>query len=252
MLGRLRAWGTGPTVRSPTPGPCQAVWLYLHDPQLRAGIEALQAQRAQAQAAYWRQQDRDRQRCAGLARFIDHWWLGRSGPPHWATRGADSANELAVVFTGTTLRGLELLATYAHCFRRKSEVPVGLKPAGWFHRAAWYQRELQATAAFVGRRQAYPLCPVSEQARLDVKFRLRLVSVTATPTEALATQTELQKMGYSPSQIEALRPRGRTVQPDGPLLVSRLSGAAAGPPQLKGERDKKSCPISYLLFSGII
>ena len=89
---------------------------------------------------------------------------------------------------------------------RKSEVPVGLKPAGWFHRAAWYQRELQATAAFVGRRQAYPLCPVSEQARLDVKFRLRLVSVTATPTEALATQTELQKMGYSPSQIEALRP----------------------------------------------
>lgn len=207
--------GDRPHSAVPDARACQAVWLYLHDPQLRAGIEALQAQRAQAQAAYWRQQDRDRQRCAGLARFIDHWWLGRSGPPHWATRGADSANELAVVFTGTTLRGLELLATYAHCFRRKSEVPVGLKPAGWFHRAAWYQRELQATAAFVGRRQAYPLCPVSEQARLDVKFRLRLVSVTATPTEALATQTELQKMGYSPSQIEALRPVAERYNPMG-------------------------------------
>ena len=73
--------GDRPHSAVPDARACQAVWLYLHDPQLRAGIEALQAQRAQAQAAYWRQQDRDRQRCAGLARFIDHWWLGRSGPP---------------------------------------------------------------------------------------------------------------------------------------------------------------------------
>ena len=111
------AWegeSAGPHSAVPDARACRAVWRYLHDPQLRAGIEALQEHRAQAQDAYWRQQDRDRQLCAGLARFIDHWWLGRSGPPHWATRGADSANELAVVFTGTTLRGLELLATFAH------------------------------------------------------------------------------------------------------------------------------------------
>ena len=212
------AWegeSAGPHSAVPDARACRAVWRYLHDPQLRAGIEALQAHRAQEQDAYWRQQDRDRQLCAGLARFIDHWWLGRSGPPHWATRGADSANELAVVFTGTTLRGLDLLATYATCYRRKAEIPVGLKPAGWFHRAAWYQRELQATAAFVGRRQAYPLCPVSEQARLDVKFRLRLAPAVETAREMLATRTELQRLGYSPSLMQWLTPVAERYNPLG-------------------------------------
>ena len=65
----------------------------------------------------------------------------------------------------------------------------------------------------MGRRQAYALFPVSEKARLDVKFRLRLADVTDTPTAVLATQTELQQMGYSPSQIAALTPVAERYNP---------------------------------------
>ena len=200
-LGSAGAHSAIPDARA-----CRAVWQYLHDPQLRAGIEALQAWRAQEDDAAWQAQCRQRELQAHLEKFIDYWWLGRSGPAHWARRHPDPGNELAVLFTGTALRGLELLATFDTCYRRKAEIPADLKPAGWFHSSAWYRRELQATDAFVGRRQAYPLFPVSEKARLDVKFRLRLVSVTDTPGAVLASSTELQQMGYSPSQIAALTP----------------------------------------------
>ena len=205
MTGRAKARRRGRIRAIPDAQACRAVWQYLHDPELRAGLAALREWQEQEQDARDRGRQRDRQLCARLARLFDYWWLGRAGRPHWATRSADPANDLAVVFTGTTLRGLELLATYAHCYRRKAEIPAHLKPAGWFHRAVWYRRELQATDAFVGRRQAYPLFPVSEKARLDVKFRLRLAA-TDTPPGQLATRTELRHMGYSPSQIAALPP----------------------------------------------
>ena len=185
---------------------CRAVWQYLHDPQLRAGVEALQAWRAQAEDAAWQAQRRQRQLQARLEGFIDYWWLGRSGPAHWASRHPNPGNELAVLFTGTSLRGLELLATFDTCYRSKAEIPADLKPGGWFHSSAWYQRELQATAAFVGRRQAYPLFPVSEKARLDVKFALRLAPVGPTPDAGLANRTQLQSLGYSRKQIAALSP----------------------------------------------
>ena len=112
---------------------------------------------------------------------------GRSGLAHWASRHPDPGNELAVLFTGTNLRGLELLATYATCYRRKAEIPAELKPAGWFHSSAWYQRELQATAAFVGRRQAYPLFPVSE--------KQRLAPVEPTEAAGLANRHQVAEIG---------------------------------------------------------
>ena len=220
----------GPHSAIPDAQACRAVWHYLHDPELRAGLAALREWQEQEQDARDRGRQRDRQLCARLARLFDYWWLGRAGRPHWATRSANPAHELAVVFTGTTLRGLELLATYAHCFRRRADVPAHLKPAGWFHPARWYQQELQATSALVGRRQAYPLFPVSEKARLDVKFRLRLVSVTDTPTAVLATQTELQRRGYSSSQIKGLTPVAERYNPMGHFwylvynVPRRLSG----------------------------
>ena len=196
----------GPHSALPDARACRAVWHYLHDPQLRAGIEALQAWRRQEEEEVWQGRLRELRVSACLEHFIDYWWLGRSGPPHWTSRHPDPGNALAVLFTGTTLRGLELLATFDTCYRHKSEIPADLKPGGWFHSSAWYQRELQTSAAFVGRRQSYLLYPVSEKARLDVRFRLRLAPVANTPTAVLANRTELQRRGYSPSQIAALPP----------------------------------------------
>ena len=66
--------------------------------------------------AYLRQQQREWGIALRWTRFINHWWLGLYGRAHWTTRSADPANELAVVFTGTTLGGLELLATHATCY----------------------------------------------------------------------------------------------------------------------------------------
>ena len=238
----------GPHSAIPDAQACRAVWQYLHDPELRAGLAALQAWRAQEEEAVWQGRLRELRVSARLERFIDYWWLGRRRPAHWAAWRPDPDNDLAVVFTGTTLRGLELRATYAHCFRRRSEIPAHLKPAGWFHPARWYQRELQATSALVGRRQAYALFPVSEKARLDVKFRLRLVSVTDTPTEVLATRTELQQMGYRPRQIAALTPVAERYNPVAhfwypvyrvPDLEPALSrvGPAKQDPELPGTFD---------------
>ena len=88
---------------------------------------------------------------------------------------------------------------------RRRSLRISSRAAG-FTAAAWYQRELQPTAAFVGRRQAYALYPVSEKERLDVKFRLRLAPVQPAQGALLANRTKLQSLGYSPSQIEALTP----------------------------------------------
>ena len=213
MTGLQESPGAGPHSAIPDAQACRAVWQYLHDPELRAGLAALQAWRAQEEEAVWQGRLRELRVSARLERFIDYWWLGRRGPAHWAAWRPDPDNDLAVVFTGTTLRGLELLATHATCYRRKSEIPADLKPGGWFHPSDWYQRELQATAAFVGRRQAYPLFPVSEQKRLDVEFALRLAPVANTPTAVLASRTELQRRGYSSCQIEALTPVAERYNP---------------------------------------
>ena len=59
----------------------------------------------------------------------------------------------------------------------------------------------------------YPLYPVSEKQRLDVKFQLRLARVGPTEAAGLATRTKLQKLGYSPSQIAALTPVAERYNP---------------------------------------
>ena len=103
---------------------------------------------------------------------------------------------MAILFTGTTCRGLDLQDTHAACYYRRRDIPAHLKPASWFYPASWYRQALRAGAAYVGRRQAYPLYPVSEKRRLDRRFRLRLVAVA--DTDIVASRTQWRRLGYPP------------------------------------------------------
>lgn len=76
------------------------------------------------------------------------------------------------------------------------DIPADLHPASWF------RNELRACAAYVGRRQGWPLYHASEAERLRALYPLRL----ATPAEQLLTRTALLKAGYSRATIAAMTP----------------------------------------------
>ncbi len=61
----------------------------------------------------------------------------------------------------------------------------------------------------------YPLFPVSEKAHLDVNFALRLAPHGRREAAGLATRPELQRLGYSPRQIQALTPMAELYNPVG-------------------------------------
>ena len=199
---------------------CRAAWRYLYDPAVRADIDARREARRQEREDAWEvehalwvlemdAQKQERQRAEKATRFIDQWWLDRHGVSHWsaqyAWRDRDKAlDELCVLFCGATRRGLELLDAYPDaCYRRKADIPTHLKPESWFNDSPWYRRELQPSAAFVGRQRAWVLYHKDEKRRLDRKFRLRLEPAEDMENTITGSRSWLRRQGYS---VEGLEP----------------------------------------------
>ena len=188
------------------------VWLYLHDPAVRADIDArLEARRQEREDAWeveriledaaWTARRRDRERAERATRFLNRWWLRRAAVPHWtAGRQRHRVEDLyAQLFFGVSLAGLALLDRFETVYRRQKDIPGHLKPA------AWYQRELRPTAAYVGRSRAWPLYDVAEKRRLNRKYRLRFTSPPPdTDTHVSGSGSWLRKRGFTNREIDQM------------------------------------------------
>lgn len=91
-------------------------------------------------------------------------------------------------------------------YARPRDIPADLHPASWFPADTWFRNELRASAAYVGRRQGWPLYPESETERIRALFPLRLATPVTGPGEQLLTRTALLNVGYTRAMIAAMTP----------------------------------------------
>lgn len=191
------------------------VWQYLNDDDERQRVEAVRLDRQRDREAahlLWlerlerEQHARERQR--QNATFIGHWWLRDAGVRHWAgTLPATEATEtFAQLFFGKSLPLLALEDRFPVVYASPRAIPSDLHPASWFPAESWFRRELRASAAYVGRRQGWPLYPESETERIRARFPLRFATPATGPGEQLLTRTALLKAGYTRAMIAAMTP----------------------------------------------
>jgi hypothetical protein len=193
---------------------CRAVWRYLTVSSERKRIDAIYEEeqnthcarfvlRELAQEEY---NNRDA-KSKYMDRFIKRWWL-RKSEPHWAHNlwGRPEV-EFAKIFFGESLDRITLRDKVGNViYIRKKDIPANLKPASYFPKAPWFQRELEPCAAFFGPVRDWPLYDISEMDRISMLYPLRLVSLEIADDEILLTKTKLQKAGFSDKDIATLKP----------------------------------------------
>ncbi|WP_395224925.1 cytoplasmic protein [Salmonella sp. SKLX107313] len=136
-----------------------------------------------------------------------HWWLRCPDlQAHWsATLPVREATEqFAQVFFGKSMSLLTLEDRFTTVYTCSRDIPADLHPASWFPADTWFRNELHACAAYVGRRQGWPLYHASEAERLRALYPLRLATPATGPGEQLLTRTALLKAGYSRAAIAAM------------------------------------------------
>lgn len=195
---------------------CRAIWQYLRDEAERRRVDlqhrdrrlTREAEYALADIRYQTERRNDeRNRRAG--EFIAHWWQGLYGTrTHWSAGvPAREACELfAGLFFGKSLALLALEDRFATVYHSTKDVPAELHPASWFPAERWYQNELQACAAYVGKKQGWPLFHESEAGRIRALYPLRFEYPPLAPGETLMTKTALRKAGMSMKEIASLTP----------------------------------------------
>lgn len=195
---------------------CRAVWQYLNDDGERRRVDAVlrdrQLTREAERLLSVKQREYEqhlRERRLQADRFIRHWWLRCHGlQAHWAASlpVREATEQFAQVFFGKSLSLLALENQYPTVYAHSRDIPPELHPASWFPADTWFRNELRASAAYVGRRQGWPLYPESEAGRIRARFPLRLATPATGPGEQLLTRTALLKAGYTRATIAAMTP----------------------------------------------
>ncbi|EDZ3589425.1 3'-5' exonuclease [Salmonella enterica subsp. enterica] len=195
---------------------CRAVWRYLTDETERRRVDGLIHDRTTTRKARdilaseriradLRRADREKQ----AGQFIAHWWLHLYGTrTHWcsALPVRQAEESLAGVFFDKPLRLLALEDEFETVYRTPKAIPPQLHAANWFPAATWYRNELRPCAAYVGKKQGWPLFHESEAERIRELYPLRFSSPQLLPGEVLMTKTDLLKSGMSRKQISAITP----------------------------------------------
>lgn len=195
---------------------CRAVWQYMNDESERRRVDMVRRDRqlireaVHLRSAEQREQEqRHQERQQRADRFIRHWWLRCPDlQAHWsATLPVREATEqFAQVFFGKSMSLLTLEDRFTTVYTCSRDIPADLHPASWFPADTWFRNELRACAAYVGRRQGWPLYHASEAERLRALYPLRLATPATGPGEQLLTRTALLKAGYSRATIAAMTP----------------------------------------------
>lgn len=198
---------------------CRAVWQYLIDPQERQRIDAKwEAERQQREAKLQlylqerQKKEQDTRRAEQMNQFIRHWWLGLyGGDLHWSKQYCKKdeiiENEFSLIFFNQSLYALHLEDTFSIIYRSKKDIPIHLKPASFFLRERWFQEKLEPCAAYIGKKQAWPLYDITEKEKIEQCYPLRFCGQpTLAANEKLLTKTELKKHGLSDAEIQTLTP----------------------------------------------
>lgn len=202
---------------------CRAVWQYLHDPEEQDrvdNIRHLEKIEFEAKLALAEIEQKDRTASSihqeRMQSFWFSWWLKRTvtRPAHWASQlhYQDIANELALVFFGRSLKSLLVEDQFDTVYRNRKDIPDDLWPASRFSKEAWFQQELQPCAAYVSKKQAWPLYHKNETGRIADKYPLR--SFVAVPEgKDFYTKTDLRKKGFKLEDIESMKPAAERQNP---------------------------------------
>lgn len=194
---------------------CRAVWQYLHNPQERERVDALNRTRrlaSEAVSALRRAErteemrhDRWRDYMTG---FLQTWWLQRYGVAHWSRnqKPALVSESFALTFFGKPLALLTLEDQVSQVFTSRKAIPDNLRPASHFPKEVWFQAALSPSAAYIGKKSGWLLYDTAEDARIRALFPLRYQEPVRFPGDALLTRSALQKAGMTAQQIAALKP----------------------------------------------
>lgn len=195
---------------------CRAVWQYLHCPAERERVDTLTHEKrhqALADQALRRQHNeataRQERFSHFMTRFFTVWWLRRyEDDNHWSRscNKQKAQEEFAQIFTGKTLALLALEGQFDRHFLTTTAIPPHLKPASHFSKESWYQAELTPCAAYIGNKRGWPLYDISEKARIDALYPLRIAVPVLAEHESLVTKTALKKAGFSDKAIEQMTP----------------------------------------------
>lgn len=202
---------------------CRAVWQYLNDPEEQArvdNIRHLEKIASEARRALLEIERKDKianhNHQERMQSFWFSWWLRQpvNRPAHWAVRSyyPDLDNALALVFYGRSLKSLMMEDRFDTVYRNKKDIPDDLWPASRFSKEAWFQDELCPCAAYISKKQTWPLYHVSEAKRIADKYPLRM-AVDIPEGKVLCTKTELRKKGLKTSDIELLEPAAERQNP---------------------------------------
>ncbi|PHM47504.1 hypothetical protein Xmir_03247 [Xenorhabdus miraniensis] len=158
----------------------------------------------------WKRCHRDRVRADYMSQFINHWWLRLYGSDsHWSKKYQhwqvnELENEFALIFFEQSLYSLQLESKFEVIYKRRADIPSHLKTASFFVNEKWYRDELIACAAYIGKKQAWPLYNIMEAERICQLYPLRC----SCPDDysELLTKSQLKKMGFSDPDIQSMIP----------------------------------------------
>lgn len=203
---------------------CRAVWQYLVDPDERKRVDAIRQDKHNDLLALMElnqlelnENNQRAKKSKSMERFINYWWLGLYGAPHWAHNHWSTPSieaEFAIIFFGKTLESLDLEAKFEVTYQNQKSIPPHLKPASHFPKETWYQAELNPCAAYIGKKRAWPLYDIAEKERIQSLYPLRFACPTVNDAELLLTKTKLKKAGFSEDQIAALEPVAERQNPN--------------------------------------
>lgn len=88
----------------------------------------------------------------------------------------ETTEQFAQVFFGKSVSLLTPEERFTTVYAGSRDIPADLHPASWFPADTWFRNELRACAAYVGRRQGWPLYHASEAERLRALYPLRLAT----------------------------------------------------------------------------
>ncbi|EGE8829601.1 cytoplasmic protein, partial [Salmonella enterica subsp. enterica serovar Enteritidis] len=74
----------------------------------------------------------------------------------------ETTEQFAQVFFGKSVSLLTPEERFTTVYAGSRDIPADLHPASWFPADTWFRNELRACAAYVGRRQGWPLYHASE------------------------------------------------------------------------------------------
>lgn len=192
---------------------CRSVWRYLTIPEVKLTVDAEREGEYFFARRDMTARHRDERWARYMSEFLDTWWLKRYGIEHWTKKARYGyppvEEQLCVLFFGMDSTALNWAERYETIYRRKTEIPAGVRPISWFPR--WAREHVDyypAAAAYISLsgKQRWLLYSEELMDSIRVDYPYRELPVDVPEGYRLATKTQLRKAGVKDSEITKLTP----------------------------------------------